>query len=232
MTLPKKSSALFELIRKDDQAREKLKVPHWWRSRHEGEEPSGPVSGRLGRLIRVLFRPVGWRMPIGLWALAGVLIVTLPVATYYAGEGYSLDDPAPLRTVQSHAVNPDLTRDLPDTSRENVPGTSADSAGSSRQRQPGMNYFCLETMPNRFRSEAERAAAFLQGNSVDALVVDVQNGQIQLIALRGFAKPHSDPQAKRFASLLRSLGRTWKAEHKGWSDWKDLYAIKYNPANR
>ena len=49
------------------------------------------------------------------------------------------------------------------------------------------------------------------------------------MALRGFAQPLSDLEAKRLEYRLKALGRSWKAQHNGSSDWRDLYAEKYRP---
>jgi hypothetical protein len=122
------------------------------------------------------------------------------------------------QTVPSHA-NPNSTD-------PNRPAVAPASGGDLRI--PGYNYFCLATMPPKYRSEAERAVAFLKRNRVDAAIFSVDNHWLQVVALRGFDSA-SSPQAKEYESLLRSLGRAWKAEQRGWSDWSDLYAIKYKP---
>ncbi|MHB1158605.1 MAG: hypothetical protein ACYC26_17410 [Phycisphaerales bacterium] len=108
------------------------------------------------------------------------------------------------------------------------PQSPSPSSPSADPRVPGYNYFCLATMPPKYRAEADRAVAFLQRNRVDAAVFSVDNHWLQVVALRGFDTA-SSPQAKDYQSLLRSLGRSWKAEHRGWSDWSDLYAVKYQP---
>lgn len=92
-------------------------------------------------------------------------------------------------------------------------------------RQVGYNYFCVATLPSQYKSEAQRAVRFLEGNDVDAAAISVDNW-IQIVALRGFDSPTS-PEARQMESLLRGLGRIWKAEHRGGRDWSDLYPMKY-----
>jgi hypothetical protein len=52
---------------------------------------------------------------------------------------------------------------------------------------------------------------------------------LKLVVLRGFTKPLSDPEAKRFEEQIKALGRKWKAEHRGTTDFRDLIAEKYRP---
>jgi hypothetical protein len=114
------------------------------------------------------------------------------------------------------------------TSHPPVSSPSGGTSGGGDPRVPGYNYFCIATMTPKYQADAEKAVAFLQRNRVDAAIIPVDNRWLQVVALRGFDSA-SSPQAKEYESLLRSLGRAWKAEHRGWSDWSDLYAIKYKP---
>jgi len=99
------------------------------------------------------------------------------------------------------------------------------SGSAEDPRRRGYNYFCVATLPSQYKSEAERAVKFLEANDVDAAAISVDNW-IQIVALRGFESPTS-PQARQMESLLRGLGRIWKAEHRGGRDWSDLYPMKY-----
>jgi hypothetical protein len=101
----------------------------------------------------------------------------------------------------------------------------ADQPGPD-SRQVGLNYYCLATMPRRYRAEADQMIAFLQSNRVDAFVNPVDNRLIQVIVLRGFERI-SSPQARRFRDKLEVLGRAWKSRHGGYTDWHDMYAIKH-----
>jgi hypothetical protein len=114
-------------------------------------------------------------------------------------------------------------------------GASATSSGAvldsdDDPREPGLNYFRLVTMPGNARASGERAVRFLRRNGVDAALVPMKNNNsLKLIALRGFESPNSDPAARQFKRRLQSLGREWKAQHRGSSDWEDLYPEKYRP---
>lgn len=111
-----------------------------------------------------------------------------------------------------------------------APPAHAGAAGNaSDPREPGLNYYRLTAMPAG-AEEVGRIIAFLSENGVDAAAIPIQNGRsVKMVALRGFARPLSDPAAQQFEQRLRSLGRKWKAQHRGSSDWKDLFPEKYRP---
>ncbi|MFA7236543.1 MAG: hypothetical protein WC058_06745 [Phycisphaeraceae bacterium] len=182
-------------------------------------------------------------------AFAAVLFIALIIITFELGRGSgspqqqtNARSTQKLNELRQTEVNALLLRTDTDASEPSpkpgqsesfpgasaVPGSSSTSSDRADPRVPGYNYFCLATMPPRYRAEADRAVAFLQRNRVDAAVFSVDNHWLQVVALRGFDTA-SSPQAKDYQSLLRSLGRSWKAEHRGWSDWSDLYAVKYQP---
>lgn len=96
-------------------------------------------------------------------------------------------------------------------------------------RRPGLNYFRLFQVPSRYKTDAERVVAFLAEHKVDAAVLSIQNGDLyKVIALPGFERI-SDPQAQAFEKQLRLLGRMWKQQRKGSTDWQDLYPEKFLP---
>lgn len=236
MKPPRKSSALFELIRKDDHARERLQVPKWWQSRRESDGEAGKASeNRLMQFIHWLFHPAGMRMPIGLWLLVLGLVIVLPIGTYYLGKGWSLGRiPRSLEEAREQPVNPQLLRvNKParnsGVSRRPTADTPVFFKPGSEQdpRQAGLNYFYLEYVSPRFREYTADAVAFLDRNAVDAAVMELDNGMLQLIATKGFAQ--SSDEAKRHEVLLRTLGKAWKSEYKGGSDWQDLRLFKYKP---
>lgn len=109
------------------------------------------------------------------------------------------------------------------------PRGSGASGNASDPRRPGLNYYRLTAMPAG-ADEVGRIIAYLAENGVDAAAIPIQNGRsVKLVALRGFERPLSDPAAQQFEQRLRSLGRKWKAQHRGSSDWKDLFPEKYRP---
>jgi hypothetical protein len=240
--MPRRNPALFEVIHGNARAPRPVKVPDW-----SGQDASEVAIESAGgpRWMSWLAEPVGLTLPRGLWALVIAAAIVLPVITYEAGRsGAGLADlsESDLRSQANVTARRDgpINRSLlASVDHRGSQPTTADSASQTTGNQPkttgpagrvpGMNYFCLATIPQQYRDEAERAKAFLEHNSVDAALIPVQNNRIQVIALRGFERPYSDPEAREFESLLRSLGRVWKTEHNGWSDWRDLYPIKYTP---
>jgi hypothetical protein len=219
-----------------------VRVPDWWnapkrrdaRSAATGEDERAPRSGPSSNWLAQPYRVA---MPRALWLIAIAALAGIVVLAYQMGRGShggALPDQTDARSAERLAdarrqeVNPLL---LSQVRRVNEAGDSAAPAGEPTDggvRVPGLNYFCLETMPARYEAEAKRAAGFLGRNGVDAAIVPVHNSRIQLIALRGFDKSAlGGSQAREYENLLRSLGRAWKLEHQGWSDWSDLYAAKY-----
>lgn len=234
----KRSTELFEIIRSRDSERDVTQLPNWWSRDHEGEG-----RGRGKAVGAWLSQPVYVRMPRGLGLGLGVVVVALVVVGFQLGRiagGDGLDGEqrsnqklaearvGPINPALLQTDTPGRTVDPGLKNGKNSPNTTAGASPTANgdPRQVGLNYFCLATMPAKYRADAEKAVAFLKSNQVDARVFVVQNRMLQVIVLRGFEKPYSR-DAKQFENLLRSLGRVWKAEHRGWSDWSDLYAIKY-----
>ena len=110
------------------------------------------------------------------------------------------------------------------------PGRTASASSAGDPRQPGLNYFRLLAIPASARSDGERAVAFLADHGIDAALIPVNNGRfLKLIVLEGFESPRTNARAQRLKDRLRALGREWKAEHRGGTDWQDLLAEKYKP---
>jgi len=95
-------------------------------------------------------------------------------------------------------------------------------------REPGMNYYVVATLP---KAEAERAAAFLADRGIPAArLAPASRGLCQVIAMRGFApKTLSTPEALQFKSELQKVGREYKRDHKGPTDFADMFPQKYQP---
>ncbi len=230
----KRNTELFEIIRSRDSERDVTQLPNWWSRDHEGE-----ARGRGKAIGAWLGTPLHLQLTRGVAVALGVVVVALFVVGFqlgkHAGTGRLSGEERSnqkLAAARGGTINPALLK----TERSGQSGgtalnpgqkTAVQAGAAARDpRRVGMNYYCLATMPLKYRAEAEKAVAFLKSNEVDARVFVVQNRMLQVIVLKGFEKP-SSREAKRYENLLRSLGRTWKAEHRGWSDWSDLYAIKY-----
>jgi len=245
----------FEIIRGRGDASDRLRVPKWWKgSKHDRSEAESATGE--SRQTGWFGTPVTFRlnrgMLLGIAAVFGAALVTAyEVGVAQSGGGHAADQSSTeMAAARRQEINARLMRTDDDgTSDANAATTSAgspdgttarvtsndpdavlsiDAGGPDDPRQPGMHYFCLATMPPKYRAEAEKAVRFLQQNRVDAAIVSVDNRWLQVIALKGFERSTS-PQASDYKRLLLALGKAWKAEHRGWSDWNDLYAIKYQP---
>lgn len=93
-------------------------------------------------------------------------------------------------------------------------------------RHAGLNYFVLANLP---RDEAERAARFVVDQGVAAGVMAADNrGLCQVVALRGFPAGTLDEKATvQFKERLRSIGRQYKREQKGPTDFADMFPKKH-----
>jgi len=235
----------FEIIR-GQTAPDKLRVPNWWRG-SKRDPKSDESTGKVGWLMRPVTLRLNRAMALGLCAVIGAGLVVAYEVGVSRGGGASVDarSTAEMADLRRQQLNARLMRtDSADPSSDNVAQSTGQTttvthtdpdrvlyvqAGTSADpRRPGMNYFCLATMPPKYRAEAEKAVRFLQHNRVDAAIVSVDNRWLQIIALKGFDRSTSQA-ADDYERLLRALGKAWKAEHRGWSDWNDLYAIKYQP---
>ncbi len=243
----RKSANLFEIILTNRRRQhEPVRVPGWWNAPRDGESTGRGQADRRSpdSTVSVMAWLAGpWRlaMPRALWLIVLAALVGLPMVIYRLGasdpptageaDRRSQDRMTALRRQDANALPLSRLNTAGSASGASAsadrPETGSAAAPTGDPRTPGLNYFCLETMPARYRDQAERAARFLRRNGVDVAIIPVQNSRIQLIALRGFERPHSDPQAREYRNLLRSLGRAWKLEHRGWSDWSDTYPAKY-----
>lgn len=135
--------------------------------------------------------------------------------------------PANYGLIPPHVAGVDDRREVPGGA---VATTDAQSAQPD-PRQPGLNYFRLVQLPNSSRAAGDRIVAFLADHGVDAAMIPVNNGRsYKLMALKGFDRPLSDPQAKAYQQKLLALGRKWKDELGGSTNWSDMIAEKYRPS--
>lgn len=215
----------------------------------EAQPEPAPLRAKSEPVTQVqswLRQPTLLRLPRGgLLLLVGTLVAVVMIA-FWAGRSVGEATASQemleytqavnaLGPIQEQTINPEL---IPPTvegvGRPTVAGSDGVVNGgrvpSGELRQPGLNYFVLVSVPSQNREELEKAVAFLAGEGVDTAVVDDNNGRsLKLVALPGFARPGSDPRAAEFEQKLKMLGRKWKAQHRGSSDWRDLYAEKYRP---
>ncbi len=238
-----RKSNLFEVIRpRDKDEPSPTQTPGWWNNQSSTDEPAHargkPQTGGTSVAMAWLGESSRWSMPRAMWLVLIVGAIAVPILAYRMGARQQ--PPADLSAAgqRSQQKMAELRRTNVDSmllSQVHTTSGAGVSHAAAKQppivkngdRVPGLNYYCLETMPARYRSEAERAATFLRRNGVDVAIVGGNNGRIRLIALKGFEKPYSDPRAEEYQNLLRSLGRAWKLEHRGWSDWSDTYPEKY-----
>lgn len=106
-----------------------------------------------------------------------------------------------------------------------------DDPATDEPREPGMNYYVVASLP---KAEAERAAAFLADQGVPAArLAPGPNKLCQVIALRAFApKTLGTTEALQFKAQIQKIGREYKRDHKGPTDFSDMYPDKYKGKGR
>lgn len=197
------------------------------------------------------------RVPVGYLFIAGALVVALMVGGYLVGyrrASSALRDreralaqreletavqdpllsqapvnPGLLPSAGRSATNPTSTPTTdPASARSPQQGGAAPAAAPGEDpRTPGLNYFIVaRDLPE----EAERAAAFLRDNGVPAFVATSNNAGLRLlIALEGFtSEAMRAGEHLPFKARLQSLGRIWKRDHAGATDWADAYPARYS----
>ena len=236
MAPQRQNPVLFEIIQGQKRGSQATNLPEWW-SASSNKSTASP--SRTDAATTYLLKPVS----INRATLLGLLLVTLAIGVigFYLGRAVAptSNDLRSSDRLAQHRASP-INSALMQSHRTSTPDQTTPAATSNTTHQPvttpatpaadprqiGHNYYCLATLTLNYREEAERAKAFLARNDVDARVIKVQNQWLQLIVMKGFESPNSQ-DAKRYGNLLRSLGRAWKSEHRGWSDWSDLYLIKH-----
>lgn len=92
---------------------------------------------------------------------------------------------------------------------------------SDDPRQPGLNYPIVAFLS---RDAAEDVARYLAANGISAARLPPNSrGNCSVVVLRGFTNPRSDPAADAFERDLKALGRLYKAEHNGPTNFSDLW---------
>jgi len=125
--------------------------------------------------------------------------------------------------------------DSAENARESSPavgdaGASVEPAAAPPQtggdpRIEGLNYYILvRDLP----SEGERLVEWLSGQGIPAMTEPVSGGLVKVVVLDGFERGQaSSARALSFKQYLRELGARWKRDHRGSSDFSDLYLEKH-----
>lgn len=246
MSPPRRGPALYELIR--DKPRVRVPVD----GDRPAREPSAPVVGGgapqvfsgAGRSIRV---PMGY---VFLAVAAGIALLFLG---FFIGHSRANSKAMEERRAQSAALLEDSVADplaelgsrvnpqsgQPSANPPVRPSGSGTPAGASNAgrasaavgldpRAPGLNYFICARLRE---SEAVRAAEFLSANGVAAAVTPADNPSLRLVvATRGFTREEMrGGEATGLRSRITSLGRIYKDQHKGPTNFHDVYPEKYQP---
>jgi hypothetical protein len=95
-------------------------------------------------------------------------------------------------------------------------------------RDAGLNYYVIvRDLP----AEGARLVEWLEARGVAAMTEPVSGGLVKVIVLQGFPRGQaSSARALAFKEHLRELGRRWKRDQRGSSDFSDLYLEKHDPA--
>ena len=233
--MSRRRQTLFEQIRPGTTtSRDRLRLPKWAqpRSGDDQTEPPGPSDASPARPFAWLAHPVGFRLTRGMVAVLLLIVVALLIGAYVIGtrrakHNQQITGPlADLRNgpINDALLNPDAVSFAPDPPNgsnhadSNVPGP----------RKPGLNYFIIMQVGKSYRDDADRAVDFMARHGIDCQVVPVKNkADWNVVVLRGFAQPRTDPQALALRQELLALGRIWKSQQNGANNWSDLYPAKY-----
>ena len=112
-----------------------------------------------------------------------------------------------------------------ETDDTGTPGPAEAEPADPTQRQAGLNYYVIvRDLP----AEGQRLVAWLDSRGIPAVTEPVSGGLVKVIVVEGFARGQaSSAQALSYKEHLRELGRRWKREHRGSSDFSDLYLEKF-----
>jgi hypothetical protein len=104
--------------------------------------------------------------------------------------------------------------------------TSPPVSADRDPRVMGMNYWVIARLGP---DEARRAASFLLANGVTVAVVETNSERFrEIIASTGFEGSGNSPEASRLKSRVLELGRLYRVQEKGPTDFSDMYARKYS----
>ncbi|QNN24218.1 hypothetical protein HED60_18725 [Planctomycetales bacterium ZRK34] len=200
------------------------------------------AGGWHAALTRWWTFPMAFRLPRGTVVMLGIGALVVVILAYLIGHRIGRSDAVafnltyekanaafdPIREKPAQRLIPSTVDGVSDADSIGVPDLPG-ASGEADPREPGLNYFRLTSIPAS-ASEVVEILDFLKSHGVDAAAIPINNGRsVKIVALRGFANPLSDPDARAFAEQLKKLGRRWKSQERGSSDWKDLYPEKYRP---
>lgn len=208
------------------------------------DEPA-PGSGMLnwaGRTVRV---------PAGYLFVVIAVIVAVGLLGYTIGYGRAsqiaeqqrarelgavindpLDSGPPDLNLAPRPEEPAVESTLAISETSEQPNDAATGAQTPAEQQPsgdarteGLNYYVLvRDLP----AEGDRLVAWLDSRGVPAMTEPVSGGLVKVIVLDGFERGQaSSARALSFKQHLRELGARWKRDHKGSSDFSDLYLEKF-----
>lgn len=207
--------------------------PHSEESRAEPAAPAGEAAWWSWSGVGV---PIILRVPRGVAILAVVGLIGLLILAYWVG--HTRGEAAAI------AAHEEQTRQNPEIDNRAAPGpppgrrpanqtnptraghpspspsaANADRAvrapdGSGDPREPGLNYFIVQTYTTE---HAQRCAEFLAERGVETHLVPVDNDRFSIwVVERGFTREelYDSPAYQEWESHLKDLGRAW-AEHNG-----------------
>lgn len=196
----------------------------------------------LQAIVRWIKDPVAWNLPRGAVGGAVALLLVVVGVSFVVGQWMGEQSTAS-DNQDYHAATAPLLELQNDPSQDLIPSTvngvephnarfaMGDGEGNGVDpRIDALNYFRLIVVPSSAGEEIYRIVDFLKDHEVDAAVVPINNGRsLKVVALPGFERPRSDPRALELRERLKVLGRKWRTEYDGSTDWNDLMAEKYRP---
>jgi len=209
------------------------------------EGHAGGVWNWAGRSIRV---PAGYLFVVAAVVVAAGLFgyvigygraqrVAEAEAAERARQTVPENDPltdAPLN-IELTSPSPEGPEVRPASERENAGRRRGAGSGAEDQSEPddaggdpredGLNYFVLvRDLP----TEGERLVSWLAERGVPAMTEPVSNGLVKVVVLQGVPGDQaSSAQTLAFKQHLRELGARWKRDHRGSSDFSDLYLERH-----
>lgn len=192
------------------------------------------------------------RIPLGFVFVAAALVIALVIGAHAIGyhrgaekertEAFrrAFGEPIPVDPLAQQA-GPERVGGGGGGGQAVQPSPATDGGGQATQggRQParsaanpgdprtlGLNYFHVARVDE---GEAERIAAFLNANGVAAAVVPSNNPRLRIVvATRGFPRGEVfGPEANALKSKIQRVGRLYKAQQNGSTDFSDVYAVRY-----
>jgi len=169
------------------------------------------------------------RVPLGYVLMAGAGVLAALLLAYSIGfqAGQNRQDRLDAQRLAAQATRGGATHD---PLLEAGPGAAAAGlAPGADTRVAGLNYFFVALYPEAL---ARRAAAFLRSQGVDATVVlnNASRGLYHVVSLRGFRREEiGTPAYTEHRARLMRLGRIWKRDHTGPTDFSDAWAAKFEP---